>query len=248
MHLYKTITLNFLDKTKWFGLRKIYHLIKNQIKQKKLKESLTKKQLGQFIIENYDGYEGQNIDFNKGQLGFGLLHYALIQNLKPKNILVIGSLKGYIPAIIASACKENRFGHVDFVDAGFDDQTKGKNWLGIGFWKKNNPKKHFAQIGVEKYITTHVMLTKEFAKKYPQKKYQYIYIDGDHSYQGVKLDYKLFYSKLEKGGLMSFHDIVATGELAGGLYGVNKFWRELKSNKKISFPFPNNSGLGFIQK
>jgi len=248
MHLYKTITLNFLDKTKWFGLRKIYYLIKNQIEQKKLKESLIKKQLSQFIIENYDGYEGQNIDFNKGQLGFGLLHYALIQNLKPKNILIVGSLKGYIPAIVAMACKDNQFGQVDFVDAGYDDEEKGKNWQGIGLWKKINPKEYFSKIGVQNYIKTHVMTTAEFAKKDPKKKYQYIYIDGDHSYHGVKLDYKLFYSKLEKGGLMSFHDIVATGELAGGLYGVNKFWRELKSNKKISFPFPSNSGLGFIQK
>ncbi len=248
MYLYKTIALNFLDKIKWLGLRKIYYLIKNHIKQKRIKGNLIVKQLGQFIIENYDGYEGQNVNFKKGDLGFGLLHYSLIQNLKPKNILVVGSLKGYIPAIIALACKENNFGHVDFVDAGFDDQAKGKNWCGIGFWKKNDPKEHFAQIGVEKFITTHVMLAKEFAKKHPKKKYQYIYIDGDHSYQGVKLDYKLFYSKLERGGLMSFHDIAVTGKLSGNLYGVNKFWQELKSNKKISFPFPSNSGLGFLQK
>lgn len=248
MPLYKTLLLNFLDKTKWFGLRKIYYLSLIRIKKNKLMGSLIKKDLSKFIIEYYHGFEGQNIDFKKGQLGFGLLHYALIQNLKPKNILVIGSLKGYIPALIALACKENKCGHVDFVDAAYDNQSEGKNWCGIGFWKKIDPRKHFAQIGVEKYITTHLMLSKEFANKYPQNKYQYIYIDGDHSYQGVKLDYKLFYSKLERGGLMSFHDIVVTGKLSGGLYGVNKFWQELKNDKKISFPFPDNSGLGFIQK
>lgn len=248
MPSYKAKALKFLDKIKWFGLRKIYHLIHNYFEQKELQKNLVQKKLSQFIIENYDGYEGQNVDLKSGNLGFGLIHYSLIQNLKPKNILIVGSLKGYIPAMAALACKDNQSGHVDFVDAAYDDQEKGKNWQGIGWWKKISPKEHFAKIGVQNHIKIHVMTTVEFAKKHPKKKYQYIYIDGDHSYKGVKLDYSLFYPRLEKNGLMSFHDIVATGELAGGLYGVKKFWQELKNKEKIIFPFPANSGLGILQK
>ncbi len=248
MPSYKAKTLKFLDKVKWFGLRKIYYLGYNFFEQKELQKSLIQKKLSQFIIENYDGYEGQNIDFKNGNLGFGLLHYSLIQNLKPKNILIVGSLKGYIPAIAAMACKDTGFGLVDFVDAAYGEEEKGKNWQGIGWWKKINPKEHFSKIGVEKYIKTYVMTTKEFATKYPKKTYQYIYVDGDHSYAGVKLDYSLFYPKLAKGGLMSFHDVIANGKLTGGLYGVKKFWQELKNEQKITFPFPINSGLGILQK
>jgi predicted O-methyltransferase YrrM len=248
MPSHKAKTLKFLDKIKWFGLRKIYYLGKNHFEKKELQKNLIQKKLSQYIIENYDGYEGQNADLKNGRLGFGLLHYSLIQNLKPKNILVVGSLKGYIPVIAAMACRDNQFGQVDFVDAAYDDEEKGKNWQGIGLWKKINPKEYFSKVGVQDYIKTHVMTTAEFAKKYPKKKYQYIYIDGDHSYEGVKLDYSLFYPRLEKNGLMSFHDIVASGKLAGGLYGVKKFWQELKNKEKIIFPFPTNSGLGILQK
>ncbi len=236
--------LNFLDFVKWFGLRKVYYRFQAQ----KLKQNLINKDFARLAIDYYDGNQGQNTDLKTNNLGFGLLHYALVRNLKPKNVLVVGSLKGYVPALIAAACRDNHFGQVDFVDAAFDEENNGKNWQGIGFWKKTNPQAHFAKIGVDKYLTLHIMTTQEFSKKHPHKKYQYIYIDGDHSYEGVKLDYKLFYPKLEKNGLMSFHDIVATGQLTGGDYGVQKFWQEIKSQTKITFPFPKNSGLGILQK
>lgn len=33
-----------------------------------------------------------------------------------------------------------------------------------------------------------------------------IFIDGDHSYESVKLDYDLYYPKVMSGGIMAFHD------------------------------------------
>lgn len=33
-----------------------------------------------------------------------------------------------------------------------------------------------------------------------------IYVDADHSYQGVKNDIKAWWNKLKKGGIMAFHD------------------------------------------
>ena len=34
----------------------------------------------------------------------------------------------------------------------------------------------------------------------------FIFIDGDHSYEGVKTDFDLWFPKLKKGGLIVFHD------------------------------------------
>lgn len=199
------------------------------------------------LIEAFGVDEGQNINRAQYFLGFGLIHYALVRNARPKRILCVGSRKGFIPAILALACKDNGVGHVDFVDAGFGPEEPTKHWSGVGFWKKNEPDKHFGKIGVSDYITTHVMTTLEYAKNYPKKRYQYIYIDGDHSYEGVNLDYSLFWPRLDKEGFMSFHDVVAHGYLDKGLFGIWKFWKELKGNK-IIFPFPKESGLGFVQK
>ncbi len=197
------------------------------------------------LIEYYGGRPGQKIDRSTGNLGFGFIHHAIIRVLKPKRVLCIGSGRGFIPAICALACKENQIGFVDFVDAGYD-KTHPMAWGGDGYWIKNDPRKHFSLLGLSDWIQTHVMTSGEFAKKYSRRKYSYIYIDGDHSYEGVKLDYGLFWPRLGKGGFMVFHDITARG---GGIFGfgVWKFWQEIKNNHKIFFPL-RISGLGILMK
>jgi hypothetical protein len=204
------------------------------------------KSLAKSIIDYYNGDDGHQTNPDTGDLGFGYIHYALIKNIKPKSILCIGSRKGFIPAICALACKDNKMGHVDFVDAGLDESNKN-SWTGIGWWKKINPDKHFSYLGVNPYISTYVMTTEKFSRTHSKRTYDYIYVDGDHSYKGVKLDYQLFWPQLTKHGFMVFHDVFVRHTHLG-YFGVWRLWKELKSKNKIIFPFPKNSGLGIIQK
>lgn len=254
------VLMRYLDAVKWFGLRKFFWIIRLQIIELKellinsgllypsYQQSLMKRSMSRALIELYNGDDGHQVNHTQFFLGFGLIHYAFVRNLKPENILVIGSRKGYIPATLALACKDNRKGHIDFVDAGYGQDEPSKHWSGIGFWKKENIKKHFSRIGVQHYITTHVMRSAVYAKKFPKKRYQYIYIDGDHSYRGVKDDWRLFWPKLDRGGFISFHDVVARGYLDKGLFGVWRLWKEIDKKHAIIFPFPKESGLGIIQK
>jgi predicted O-methyltransferase YrrM len=53
-----------------------------------------------------------------------------------------------------------------------------------------------------------------------------LFIDGDHSYDGVRRDYELYSPFVRSGGLIAFHDIVDGSESFVG--GVPRFWRELK--------------------
>ena len=251
---------DFLDRVKWFGLRKIYYtgkhllvriediLIDNAFIHPLSTSAFVKRRISRTLIELYNGHEGQNANAKNLFIGFGLIHYAFIRNLRPKNILCIGSQKGYIPAILALACKDNGFGHVDFVDAGYDKHNVKEQWGGIGFWKHIDPQKHFARVGAKKYIHTYVMTSKAYAKLFPRKKYQYIYIDGDHSYEGVKLDYTLFWPKLDTYGFMAFHDTIVHGYIGKGKFGVWKLWKEISQKHSIIFPFPKDSGFGLLQK
>ncbi len=251
---------DLLIKYKFFGMRKLYRfgrsildsafdfVIDNIPSHSVYTQLLIKRHVSRILHTHFGADEGHNINYSQYFLGFGLIHYALIRNIKPVSILCIGSRTGYIPAILSVACKDNFSGHVDFVDAGFDRDDKKNNWSGIGFWKKIDAKKHFSKLGLSSYISTYVMTTKEFATTYPKKRYQYIYVDGNHSYEGVKLDYSLFWPMLTNGGFMVFHDVHVKWTKNLGKFGVWKLWRELKHTNKIIFPFPKESGLGIIQK
>jgi len=55
----------------------------------------------------------------------------------------------------------------------------------------------------------------------------YLFIDGDHSYPGVKCDFEIYGPMVGKGGLIAFHDIVeGPTENVGG---VPQVWREIRS-------------------
>jgi predicted O-methyltransferase YrrM len=53
-----------------------------------------------------------------------------------------------------------------------------------------------------------------------------LFIDGDHSYEGVRSDFEDYSPLVRAGGLIAFHDIVEGPPEAVG--GVPRFWKELR--------------------
>ncbi len=194
--------------------------------------------------------KSQNLDTKNFNFGYGNLHYALIRNQKPKRILCIGSMYGFIPYMMARACRDNQYGHVDFVDAGYDLANKKdqhSHYFGQGFWIKPAAKNHFSYLGVNKYLTTYVMTNEEFAKKHHYQ-YDYIYLDADRSYQGTLLNLQLFWPKLRQEGLVCFHGIHFDQVIKGVVFEHGKVWKRLS---KMPFKLEvsnHHTGIGIIQK
>ena len=70
----------------------------------------------------------------------------------------------------------------------------------------------------------------EFQKSLNGAELDFLFIDGDHSYAGVKQDFE-FYSKfVKRGGVIGFHDIHHRPEYPD--IEVYKLWRELKANHR----------------
>lgn len=77
----------------------------------------------------------------------------------------------------------------------------------------------------------------------------YLFIDGDHRYEGVKRDFEMYGPMVRKGGIIAFHDIVEGPPDAVG--GVPRFWREIKSQYRhreiIEDPNQGGYGIGILQ-
>jgi hypothetical protein len=60
-------------------------------------------------------------------------------------------------------------------------------------------------------------------------KFDFIFIDGDHSYEGVRNDYEKFKQFLASDGFMAFHDIVYSEENLQNNARVDILWNELNT-------------------
>ena len=85
-----------------------------------------------------------------------------------------------------------------------------------------------------------------------------LFIDGDHSYVGVKSDFENYSQLVREGGVIAFHDIVPDARQRFGLEtpsdsgGVPKFWAELKAKHSdwkefVSDPDQDGFGIGALR-
>jgi predicted O-methyltransferase YrrM len=66
----------------------------------------------------------------------------------------------------------------------------------------------------------------QVAKLVGDRDVDFLFIDGDHSYDGVKRDFEMYGSLVKPGGLIAFHGID---------YGrvVRRFWDEIKVGRRF---------------
>jgi predicted O-methyltransferase YrrM len=84
----------------------------------------------------------------------------------------------------------------------------------------------------------------------------FLFIDGDHSYSGVRQDWQMYSPFVTAGSLIAFHDIVPDHALRFGIQtehdagGVHEFWREIKlsfpHHEFVEDPSQNGYGIGVI--
>jgi predicted O-methyltransferase YrrM len=56
----------------------------------------------------------------------------------------------------------------------------------------------------------------------------FLFIDGDHSYEGIRRDFEMYAPLVRDYGVIAFHDIVAGSPASVG--DVPRFWSEIKHN------------------
>jgi cephalosporin hydroxylase len=81
-----------------------------------------------------------------------------------------------------------------------------------------------------------------------EQKLDFLFIDGDHTYEGVKMDFQMYSPLVGNGGLVAFHDICKHPLYTG--CKVHEFWNEIKHaymhQEIISNPHQKWAGIGVL--
>jgi hypothetical protein len=148
----------------------------------------------------------------KEHLGDGLLVYSMIQHMRAKVCVCIGSGGGFIPRIMTQARidlhKQNIFnGNDDYNwgNIGASYVVDACNGVG-GPNDLDNDDSFYRRNFYPRFIksTSENAFYDFFVRQ--DIKIDFLFIDGDHSYEGVKLDFDLYSTILSEKGIIMLHD------------------------------------------
>jgi predicted O-methyltransferase YrrM len=196
-----------------------------------------------------DGGDVREHNADDNSIGFGLLHYAFVRNLQPEHALALGSRFGFVPACIALALKANGKGRLHFVDANYDDRVDcfRTAYGGTGYWAKP-ASELFRTLALHDWIDVFIERTDSFFTR-TAAQYGYVYIDANHSYEGVKYDFEQAVAHLAPAGIVTFHDALVDASCAdkvsdAGAFGIRKFLQERFPEALVIDRWP---GLAMVQ-
>lgn len=91
-------------------------------------------------------------------------------------------------------------------------------------------------------------MPKRVATAFGGQEIDFLFIDGDHHYEGARQDFETYAPMVRKGGLIAIHDIVeGKPEVVGGM---PQLWDEVKSRYRYSEivddTFQDGSGIGVL--
>ena len=174
----------------------------------KLEKDLNDKEIKKFEPVKYRWTHGAS-DYD---LGDGLLLYSIIQLMRYKTCVCLGSGGGFIPRIMTQARLDL---HGQGIYQGSDDYNHGDigvtflvdaaNGVGgeINYKEKDN---FFRYQFVPRFIndTTENAYYNFFVKQ--DIKIDLLHIDAGHSYEDVKKDFELYSNIISDNGIISIHD------------------------------------------
>ena len=181
--------------------------------------------------------------FNTGMGQSAWLLHGLVRSLKPDVCVEIGSAQGWSTCHIGLALRENFTGHLHAIDPHIPTRWNDKDAVDSLPILTGN----LRRFGLERCVTI-VRATSEQAARDWTLPIDFLLIDGDHSYEGVKRDWTLFSPFLRPFGVAVFHD--TTWELHGVNrpdMGVPRFVEELRLAGHPVITIDRDCGLSMVQ-
>jgi len=208
-------------------------------------------------------------------MGDGIIVYSLIQHMRAKNCVCIGSGGGFIPRIMTQS-------RIDLHKQKIFDGNSDYNWGDIGATylvdacngiggpnDLENESSFFRSTFYPRLIkATSVDAYYDFFIR-QDIKIDLLWIDGDHSYEGVKSDFELYSKILSDNGVIIIHDtdpnyeetLIVSEDAKKDHYsfkGPSRLVKELEKNNewnlinlhnfRILMDKPSSSGITIINR
>ncbi|MFX1328520.1 MAG: class I SAM-dependent methyltransferase [Promethearchaeota archaeon] len=172
------------------------------------------------------------------------LNYII--RIKPKSILEIGTARGGTLFLLT------RFSSTDanIISLDLPGGIHGGGYprFRIPFFKTFVSKNQKLKLIRDNSHDTSTL--KKIKKILKDHKLDLLFIDGDHTYEGVKKDFEMYAPLVKKNGIIAFHDIVVHAPEINCY--VDKFWNEIKKNFNFREIYkegdPRSLGIGIIKK
>ncbi|HZR63587.1 MAG TPA: class I SAM-dependent methyltransferase [Terriglobales bacterium] len=159
------------------------------------------------------------------QVPFEIARFVEIaKSLNPKRVVEIGtSLGGTLYLLCRIATPDATLVSVDLPAAANGDS---RSWLSRPFFRMFAKDR---QRVVPLRADSHSQSTREQVQRIlPGGKTDLLFIDGDHSYDGVKRDFELYSPLVRDGGIIAMHDIARHQYAERDNCYVDVFWNEIK--------------------
>jgi len=145
-------------------------------------------------------------------------------------IAEIGVADGYFSEFLLSQLKPEKFVAFDiFTMHEFTTDFAGRTDVFNNMTQLEHYRRKFADRGSQ--VVIEVGMSQQNLAKYPDKSFDLIYIDGDHSYASVKQDTNIAKTKLADNGIIIFNDYIMYDYVNGRTYGVVRAVNELVINE-----------------
>lgn len=135
----------------------------------------------------------------------GELLYTIAKNCAGSGVIVeVGSWKGKSTTWIGRGSRRGKSTKIYAIDphvGSTEHQAGGKVWTFEEFVR------NIKASGIDDIVVPMVKTSEDAAKEVAEP-VEFVFIDGAHEYDFVKLDYELWYPKVITGGTMAFHDTI----------------------------------------
>lgn len=206
-----------------------------------LKERLSKLPKGdtESLVDFCFGFDYYGIRINPEQKKSEVIQLLDILKVRmPKRMLEIGTASGGTLFVFSQVLGGEA--HIISLDLPFKE-------LRVGYppWRRELYKS-FAKDGQRIDLLQANSHTKEalesVKKALAGEKLDFLFIDGDHSYEGAKADYKMYAPLVRRGGMVAFHDVVKwPGRKQNP---VRRAWIGARANCKGWKEISHKKGLG----